>query len=49
MAFDGGMVNPNIRLTFPQVLPDVSDSGRIQSTVVYGSLLVVMVPIAANI
>ena len=49
MIFDSGMINPNIQLTFPQVLPDVSDNGSIQSTVVYGSVLTIMLLIAANI
>ena len=45
MAFNSSMVNPNIRLT----LPGVSGNGNIQSTVVYGSMLLIMLLIAANI
>ena len=49
MAFDGGMVNPNIRLSFPEDQPGVSNNGSVQSTVVYGSVLIIMLLIAANI
>ena len=49
MAFDGGMVNPNIRLSFPEDQPGVSDNGSVQSTVVYGFVLIIMLLIAANI
>ena len=49
MMFDDSMVNPNTRLSFPEILPGVSDDGGTQSTVVYGSVLVIMLLIAANI
>ena len=49
MACNGSMVNPNIRLSFPEVLPGVSDNGSIQSTVVYGSVLIIMLLIVANV
>ena len=49
MMFDDSMVNPNTRLSFPEILPGVSDNGGTQSTVVYGSVLIIMLLIAANI
>ena len=49
MMFNDSMVNPNTRLSFPEILPGVSDDGGTQSTVVYGSVLVIMLLIAANI
>ena len=42
MTFDGGMINLNVRLSFPEDQPGVSNNGGIQSTVVYGSVLIVM-------
>ena len=40
MVFNDSMVNPNTRLSFPEILPGVSDNnGSIQLTVVYGSVL----------
>ena len=49
MMFDDSMVNPNTRLSFPEILSGVSDNGGTQSTVVYGSVLIIMLLIAANI
>ena len=49
MAFDSSMVNPNTRLSFPEIPPGVSDNGSIQSTVMYGSVLIIMLFVAANI
>ena len=48
MAFNSSVINPNIRLTFPEIPPGVSGNGSIESTVVYGSMLIVMLLIAAN-
>ena len=49
MTFESNVANPNLGLTFPVVQPDVSDNGSMESTVVYGSVLVIMLLIAANI
>ena len=49
MVFNSSMINPNIRLTFPEILPGVSGNGSIQSTMVYGSMLIIMLLFAANI
>ena len=49
MAFNSSMVNPNIRLTFPKILPGVSGNGSIQSTVMYGSVLIIMLLIVAEL
>ena len=50
MGFDSSMVSPNTRLSFPEIPPGVSDNGSIQSTVMYGSvLIIIMLLIAANI
>jgi hypothetical protein len=49
MEFEGGMVNPNIRLSFPEDQPGVSDNGSIRSIMVYGSVIIIMLLFAANI
>ena len=48
MAFNNSMINPNIKLSFPKTSAS-STNGSIQSTVVYGSVLIIMLLIAANI
>ena len=48
MAFNNSMINPNIRLSFPKISTS-STNGNIQSTVLYGSVLIIMLLIAANV